>query len=210
MTLAPPNELLRAHQIPGQYIEIQGSSRGYFVLASEVGAPRWQLLVRAQGGVSDELSVAPEGTSFEVSAPLGEGFPLERVQGRALTFAVVGSALGAARPMVRARLARREGGATRLYLGARTVDEVPLFDEVTAWARDGVRVVVCLSRESAAPSGAAPMRWDRGYVQDVLARDLRAESLEPSRIFAVGPTAMIAALRELAAVHAGAEVHTNA
>ncbi len=210
VTLEPPEELRRLYEVPGQYIEIQASTRGYFVLAGEVGAPSWQLLVRSQGGVSEELTEAHEGTAFEVSAPLGKGFPSANRHGQALILAVVGSALGAARPILRERLARRDGALPRLYLGVRSLSEIPLSDEINAWVRDGVRVVLCLSQEFGEPVMPDAMRLEHGYVQDVIARDFRNGRLGGACIFAAGPAGMMDALRALASDGSGVDVHTNA
>jgi NAD(P)H-flavin reductase len=192
--------LARAYAAPGQYIELQTPrGKGFFVLAGELGAPTWELLVRNAGDAADVLVNAPVGTSFEVTPPLGDGFPAERATGRQLVVAVVGSALAVARPLVARR--SREGAAARthVYIGARSAADVPLPEEVEGWAQAGVEVVLCLSREELEHDRTKlPFaRRAAGYVQDVVARDVAGGRLHGALVFAAGPAAMLEAVRGL-------------
>jgi len=198
--------LARGYTAPGQYIELRAPrGNGYFVLAGSLGDPVWELLVRNAGDAADALFHAPIGTSFEVTAPLGEGFPVERATGRVLALAVVGSALAVARPIVARRIAEGAASRTHVYVGARTAADVPLADEVAAWSVDGVNVVLCLSRSSGELERAGA-RKEAGYVQDVMRRDV--DRLGPSvLVFAAGPEAMLTAMRDLP--RATLEVVTN-
>lgn len=216
VTLTPSPDRARAYRAPGQYIEVQAEAKGYFVLAGEIGAPSWELLVRTNGGASDALAVSPEGTVFDVAGPLGTGFPLARARGRCLIVAVAGSALAVTRPILRDRIARREGPATTIYIGARVAQEVALPSEVAGWAHAGARVVLCLSRsELDDPSVLPEAQRARGYVQTVLTRDVTAAAASAAEglVFAAGPAGMLDALRELPsrarAAGAQLEVITN-
>src|SRR5262245_42881125 len=103
-------ELAHAYTAPGQYVQINTErGNGYFVLAGDLGAPRWELLVRNAGGAADALTSLVLGSAVDVSAPLGKGFPLESARGRPLIVAVVGTAMAVARPVMRRRIA--EGDA---------------------------------------------------------------------------------------------------
>jgi NAD(P)H-flavin reductase len=204
VTLTPARERAVEYRAPGQYIEVQTTTNGvlangYFVLASELGAPSWELLVRKNGGASDALTGCPEGTVFDIVGPLGVGFPLERARGRSLVVAVAGSALAVTRPILRDRIARREGTATSVYIGVRSVDDLALAPEVAGWVHAGVRVVLCLSKGEL-DNAAAPLtttRRARGYVQNVLANDV-IEGVVAGMVFAAGPSGMLAELRSLA------------
>lgn len=199
MTLTPSPEHAKAYRAPGQYIEVRAEANGYFVLAGEIGAPSWELLVRTNGGASDALAASPEGTVFDVVGPLGRGFPIERARGRHLVVAVAGSALAVTRPILRDRIARREGRTTSVYIGARTASDVALPKEVAGWAHAGARIVLCLSRPELDDPGALVEAARRsGYVQAVLAEDV-AEGRIPdeSLVFAAGPAGMLEELRRL-------------
>ncbi|MBX3204621.1 MAG: hypothetical protein KF764_06100 [Labilithrix sp.] len=210
VTLTPARAHAQAYRAPGQYIEVRAEANGYFVLAGEIGAPSWELLVRTSGGASDALTGSPEGTVFDVVGPLGDGFPLEQAAGRALVVAVAGSALAVTRPILRDRIARRESRSTSVYIGARTAGDVALESEVVGWMNAGVRVVLCLSRpelDDRATLGAA--RRATGYVQAVLAADAREGLVTAGLVFGAGPAGMLDELRNLPSAAPGLEVMTN-
>lgn len=198
--LAVDGSVARAYAAPGQYIELRTErGNGYFVLAGALGLSPFELLVRNAGGASDVLVNSPLGAPLDVSSPLGDGFPVDRAAGRELVVAVVGSALAVARPLLARRIDEHTAAQTHVYVGARSASEVPLADEVEAWGAAGVEVVLCLSR--------AELEHDRlqltfarraaGYVQDVVARDIEDGRLAGSLVFAAGPAAMLAAMRDL-------------
>ena len=67
-------DVARAYTTPGQYIEVKTESgKGYFVLASEVGATPWQLLVKNAGGAADALTTLPLGSALEIERPARRG-----------------------------------------------------------------------------------------------------------------------------------------
>ncbi|MBX3229786.1 MAG: hypothetical protein KIT84_05580 [Labilithrix sp.] len=200
VTLTPPEEMAASYRAPGQYVQVRtDSGSGFFVLAGELHAPSWELLVRNNGEASTDLTGAPEGTVVSVAGPLGKGFPLERARGRALVVAVAGSALAVARPILRDRLAHREAALTSVYIGVRSSREIPLVEEVAGWAHAGARLVLCLSRASDDDASVLPeaLRGE-GYVQRVLADDLAARRSAGGVVFAAGPGGMLTDLRALA------------
>lgn len=210
VTLTPSIERALDYRAPGQYVEVRAETNGYFALAGEIGGPSWELLVRMNGGASDALTNAAEGTVFDVVGPLGAGFPLERAAGRPLIVAVAGSALAVTRPILRDRIARREGVSTRVYIGARSARDVALGPEVADWVQAGAEVVLCISR---------PLSDDRhilseavresGYVQHVIARDVTEGRLSAGLMFAAGPAGMLQELRDLSSRVSTLEVITN-
>lgn len=190
----------RGYAAPGQYIELRTErGNGYFVLAGTLGVSPFELLVRNAGDAADVLVNAPLGTTLETSMPLGDGFPADRATGRDLVVAVVGSALAVARPLLARRIDERSAAKTHVYVGARSARDVPLAEEVEAWAAAGVEVVLCLSRgELDHDRARLPLaRRAAGYVQDVVARDVEGGRLAGSLVFAAGPAAMLAAMRGL-------------
>lgn len=196
---------------PGQYVRVtpEVGDAGYFVLASDPGDPRWQLLVRNAGDAADVLVRKPLGSTVNVSDPIGAGFPMDAARDRTVVLAVAGTALAVARPILRERLPRGRAGDTFIFLGVRSPRDVPLAGEVERWIAAGVRVVLCLSRPESEEDERVLPAASRfaGYVQDALARARDEGTLPPSPlVLAAGPEAMLAALRTFD----GAEVITNA
>jgi len=194
----PGLDVAATYESPGQYIEVrvQGET-GYFVLASEPSAPAWHLVMRAGGGASDVLLRMSPGDSLDVTGAIGPGFPMASARGRQLVVALSGTGVAAGPPLVGRRIADGDPPRTRVYLGARTRNEVAMERVLDAWVRAGVRVVVCLSQDDALAEGT---RYVRGYVQDVLRA--HAASRDPSfsgaLVFAVGMLSMVEAVRGLA------------
>ena len=197
-------ETARAYTAPGQYVEVKTTSgNGYFVIASDVGDSHWELLVKNAGGASDALATAPLGTVLELEGPLGAGFSMERMADRHVVLAVVVSALGVARPVLHRRIEEGVAAATHLFLGLRSLADLPMRSEVEAWVRAGITVVFCLS-QSDRHHHPEVMPWVRrvtGYVQHALAHALEsAEVPHGTLVIAVGPDVMLADMRTLAGV----------
>jgi NAD(P)H-flavin reductase len=201
VTLRPAPDVAAQYRAPGQYVQVLAGAAGYFVLAGDMGAAEWELLVRKNGGAADALVMSAPGTALPVVGPLGEGFPLERARGRRLVLAVVGSALAVARPILRDRLHRAETAATSIYVGARSLGDLALVDELASWARAGSTVVLCLSGPLPdgpdAALGGAPVSVRAGWVQRVLAQDVEGGRLADALVFAAGPEAMLNDVRAL-------------
>jgi len=197
VALDAPEAATAAYTSPGQYVEVRAGDAGetgYFVLASEPGARPWELIMRSGGGASDVLLVARVGTRVEVSSAIGAGFPMERARRAPLVVAVGGTGIAAARPLVRRRIRDGDARATTLLVGARSRSELALAEDLRGWSDAGVRVLVCLWQpEDDEPADG----FFRGYVQDAL-RTLDLRGAAPPLVFAVGPAAMVGALRAAA------------
>ena len=195
-------DVARAYTTPGQYIEVKTAiGKGYFVLASEVGAMPWQVLVKNAGDAADALFTFPLGSTLEIVGPLGAGFSAPSMDSRHVAIAVVGSALGVARPVLGRRI--REGAAARthLFLGIRAPTDMPIVSEVEAWTVAGVHVVLCLSRSELEhhPEVAPRARRVTGYVQHALGKALAVGDVpHGTLVIAAGPDTMLADMRTLA------------
>jgi NAD(P)H-flavin reductase len=200
----------RSYTAPGQYVEVKvEKGNGYFVLAGDVAAARWELLVRNAGDAADALTSAPLGSAIEVSAALGLGFPIDGALGRPLGVAVVGTALAVARPILRRRIAEGDARRTYVFLGVRSAADVPLAAEVDAWSSQGAHVTLCLSRPAAPEDDRALARAVRrqGYVQRAVVLAIEAGELpERALVVAAGPEEMLADMRALSS---SVEVVTN-
>jgi NAD(P)H-flavin reductase len=203
-------EASRSYTTPGQYVEVKvDKGNGYFVLAGDVAAPRWELVVRNAGDAADALTSAPIGSAIEISAALGLGFPIDAAVGRPLGVAVVGTALAVARPILRRRIAEGDARRTYVFLGVRSAGDVPLVAEVDAWSVEGARVTLCLSRPAAPEDARLLSRATRrqSYVQRAVVHAIEAGELpEGALVVAAGPEEMLADMRALSSA---VEIVTN-
>lgn len=209
VTLTPSPEQAAKYQTPGQFIEVRtDSGSGYFVLAGELAAPSWEILVRNNGEASTDLTSAPEGTTVGVRGALGKGFPIARAHGKGLIVAVAGSALAVVRPIMRERIAHREASLTSVYVGVRSAKEIALRDDVAGWAHAGARLVLCVSRPADDDRSilTEAIRGD-GYVQRVIEADLAAGNVAGDLAFAAGPAGMLEQMKAFSC--ATLEVVTN-
>jgi len=194
-------DVARAFTTPGQYIQVKTESgNGYFVLASEVGRAPWELLVKNAGGAADALTTLPLGSTLEIVGPLGAGFAAPGMESRHVAIAVVGSALGVARPVLDRRIRGGAAARTHLFLGVRAPTDVPIAHEVEAWTAQGVHVVLCLSRGELEHHPEIAPRAHRavGYVQHALSRALEGgEVPHGTLVIAAGPDSMLADMRAL-------------
>jgi len=202
ISLDVDEESARRYTTPGQYIEVKADTgSGYFVLASDVGQRPWQLLVKNAGGAADALATLPLGAPITIAGPKGAGFSVERMRSRHVVVAVVGSALGVARPVLRRRIADGAATATHLFLGLRAPTELAIASEVAEWAASGVSIVLCLSRTELDhhPEVLPAAQRVAGYVQHALARALQTGQVtHGTLVIAAGSDAMLADMRSMA------------
>ena len=202
ISLDVDEESARRYTTPGQYIEVKADTgSGYFVLASDVGQRPWQLLVKNAGGAADALATLPLGAPITIAGPKGAGFSVERMRSRHVVVAVVGSALGVARPVLRRRIADGAATATHLFLGLRAPTELAIASEVAEWAASGVSIVLCLSRTELDhhPEVLPAAQRVVGYVQHALARALQTGQVpHGTLVIAAGSDAMLADMRSMA------------
>jgi NAD(P)H-flavin reductase len=183
VVVEPEAALLASYRTPGQYVEMRaGGETGFFVLSSEPGSHPWALVMRSGGGASDVVLAIPVGSDIELTGAIGHGFPLEAAARHPLVVALNGTGVAAGAPIVRRRVREGDGARTKVFLGVRARDEVPIETELQQWQDQGVEVVVCLSQE----------------LQDVVRARLAPGDLAGGRVFAVGSAPMIDALRALA------------
>jgi len=184
VALAVPDAARDSYVRPGQYAEVAlASESGYFALGNRERTSPWEILLRRGGGVADRIWDAREGTNVVVSSALGRGFPVESARGEDALVVVTAGAFAAARATIARRVADGDGARTRLLVGARTVESVPLRDEI-----DAMRVV-CVEARIVLSKSAEPR-----YVQHAL-----AEMFTPRAwVFIAGADAMISDVRAAA------------
>lgn len=149
---------------PGQYVRasVDGAEEGVFAIASHPkGASRYELLVKRGSAAADALLALPAGAKILLSAPMGQGFPLERARGRRLLLFATGSGISAIRPVIEAVRAERQAfGAVTLFFGVRRPEEFAFQDEIALWQADGIEVVQTVSQP-----GSSGWEGLTGYVQ---------------------------------------------
>ncbi len=210
VTLSAPPEMHAHYTRPGQVLQVRiGSDESFFALASPVGAPSWELLVRDAGSVARALLTEPLGA--EISAQLTElaGFPYQDGAPGPFTLVAVGSALGAVRGLLLALESAGRCQEVRLFLGVQDPARVPLVAELARLAAAGARVTLCFSDAPAAPDPALPFEHHAGLVQGALERALADGSLRAGAIYVAGPQSMMDELRAREAAF-GLRVHANA
>jgi len=194
LALVLPESLAAAHRRPGQVVKVRtAAGEGYFALAS-APAPGGaaELLVKRGGKVADAaVALAAPGAEIEVSAPFGDGFPVEEAVGRDVLLFAAGSGIAPIRSLVQHLVAHRDDfGRATLFYGQRRGSDFAYLAEHLAWERRGIRVVLCPSAEDDAWPGV------RGRVQEVASALSWAGARPGDTVaFACGMTAMIEEVR---------------
>jgi NAD(P)H-flavin reductase len=185
-----PGALRESYVRPGQYayFTLIGEA-GYFVLGNAPMKSPWEIFLRRGGAAADLLIAAPVGVEVGATKALGGGYPVDDARGEDALVVITAGAIAAARAVVGRRIEAGDGHRTRLVIGARTLDAVPIEDELDAMRAAGVRVRIVLSGAN------VPEAYDRGYVQHVLERDWT----ERPWVFVAGSNEMVAGVRAAAA-----------
>jgi sulfhydrogenase subunit gamma (sulfur reductase) len=210
LRLALPRALAARHVAPGQIVKARTpEGEAFFALATAPASDgRAELLVKRGGRVADAvLATAHPGAALQVTAPFGDGFPVDEARGRDVLLFAAGSAIAPIRALIQALVARRDDfDRVTLFYGQRSGAEFAYRGEHLSWERRGVRVILC-------PSGAED-GWSgvQGRVQEV-ARTVAFGGAPPhdAVAFVSGMTAMVDDVRAtLAAAGVPPErVHLN-
>ena len=190
LRLALPPDAAGAHRRPGQVLKLHAAAGdAYFAIASapaEDGAI--DLLLKRGGRVADgAIAEGAPGATLRLSAPFGQGFPVEEAHGRDVLLFAAGSGIAPIRALVQHVLAHRGRFArVALFYGQRHGDDFAYASERPGWERGGVQVFLCPSQADEAWPGV------RGRVQEV-ASSIRFGGAPPesSVAFVCGMTAMV-------------------
>lgn len=151
---------LESYSRPGQFVTVHLNEikPAYFAIASEVGAPLG-FLVKEGGAAADALIKLQSGDQFEVSDTIGNGFPMERVEGLDLLIMATGSGISAVRSVIAREIDLGMPRSIHLLYGVRTPAHRAFPDDLDAWKSAGVSVTLVVSRPDEGWTGHV------GYVQ---------------------------------------------
>ncbi|MGE5647534.1 MAG: FAD/NAD(P)-binding protein [Acidobacteriota bacterium] len=142
---------------------------------------------RRTGKVTDALWRVERGDTIGFRGPYGNGYPMEKWEGKNLIFVGGGIAMPPIRCAVWYALENRQkyGNITVVY-GARTVRDLTFVAELDEWERhEGVRVIRCVD-----PGGQTPeWRGEVGLIPAVLERAQVAAANSVALV--IGPPVMI-------------------
>lgn len=182
--------VLAEHRRAGQFatVHVEGVKPAPFALANVPGEPVMLLVKEAGAGVP--VAAALPGHTVEISEPIGEGFPVERVAGRELVILCNGSGISAVRPLIEAEIAQGLPRPVHFFYGVLTPDRRSFLADLERWANAGVKVHTVIAQ----PSGTG---WTgpTGLVQDAA----REQGLvrDDVGVVLVGVPAMLAAARAI-------------
>ena len=142
---------------------------------------------RRTGKVTEALWNVEETDTIGFRGPYGNGYPMEKWQGKNLIFIGGGIAMPPIRCAIWQALENREAyGQITIVYGARTVGDMVFRQELDRWAEyDGVRVVRCVD-----PGGETPdWNGEIGFVPTVVEK--AAIAADNSVALVIGPPIMI-------------------
>jgi sulfhydrogenase subunit gamma (sulfur reductase) len=127
------------HQ-PGQFVEVSVLGIGEAPISISSSPSRsngvFELCVRRVGDVTNALHALEPGAAIGVRGPFGRGFPVEKMHGKDLLFAIGGLCMAPARSLINEVLDERGAfGRVVILYGAKRPAELLFTDELEAWAR---------------------------------------------------------------------------
>ncbi len=194
LRLGVPREVWAGHTQPGQYVElvVGDIDSWHGTIANRPGRETFDFLVKDVGERSHLIASLRKGDQLMISAPEGEGFPLNAHRRRDIVLAACGVAICAMRAVVEEiLLARDDWWRVRLFYGERHADRFAFLEEIEAWRRESIDVYLTASR----PSEGTAWRGQVGYVQDHLL-EIRPD-LANAVAFLAGKDAMIAGFAQM-------------
>lgn len=183
------DELAFNHSI-GQFAEISLAGYGEMpigIASSPTEKGHLLFTVNKVGSVSRALHNMKEGATIGVRGPLGNGFPLEEMQGKDIVLVAGGFAVTTIRAAITYMLEpenRSKFGKINFVYGARTPGMLLYKDELEAWSkRDDIETHITIDREAE--------EWDGlvGMVPNIL--EEAAPSSSNAKALVCGPPIMI-------------------
>jgi sulfhydrogenase subunit gamma (sulfur reductase) len=122
---------------PGQLVEAGLYGYGEVPLgisSSPTQKGSFEVVVRRVGKVTSALCALEKGQSLTIRGPLGNGFPVEEMEGKDVLIVAGGIGLCPTRSMIRYILDRRDRfGRFTLFFGARSPKEQLFLEDLSQW-----------------------------------------------------------------------------
>ena len=185
MSLYLQTEKIAQKAQPGQFVSVYSHDRSRLlprpisICEADSGRGVLRLVYRIAGAGTEEFSRLGPGDTLDLTGPLGNGFPMERAEGKRVM--LIGGGIGI--PPLAAlagRLRTKNCAEITAVLGYRDA-QLFLEEEISGCAR------TCIATEDGSIG-------TRGTVLDLI----REHHLAADVIFACGPTPMLRALQEYA------------
>lgn len=193
LTVDVPVEVWSEYIRPSQYVDfiLPDTKPWHATIASRQGQPFFEFLVKDVGERSHKASMLEPGDEFEITKPMGEGFPLLAHRRHNLILAACGVAICAMRPVIQdILLARNDWHRVMLFYGERTADRFAFIDEQEFWRESSIEVHLIASR----PAEGTRWKGHVGWVQDLI-HEIRPDT-ERTVAFVAGKDEMIAGVRD--------------
>jgi len=185
---------------PGQFVEVSVFGFGeapISITSSPAKKGSFELCVRKLGGLTGKMHTLGVGDTLGIRGPLGNGFPMEDLQGADCLIVSGGIGMAPLRSVVNSIMAEREKyGRMMLLYGNRSPADILFTEELEAWGKgENNEVLVTIDRPAEGWEGNV------GVVTTLFERI----KLDPSRrtvAVVVGPPVMYRFVyAELAALH---------
>ncbi len=136
---------------PGQFVQVSIMGFGeapISITSSPARRGSFELCVRRMGGLTSKLHTMGAGDELGIRGPLGNGFPMEELEGADCLIVAGGIGMAPLRSVVEFIIANRgRFGRMMLLYGNRTPDDILFKDELEKWgAEKGNQVLVTIDR----------------------------------------------------------------
>ncbi|KAJ4825176.1 hypothetical protein Tsubulata_022543 [Turnera subulata] len=189
-------DLAASHTRPGQYLQLrvpEVEKPSFLAIASPpsyAGAKgAFEFLVKSVPGSTAELLCGlKRGDVVELSAVMGKGFPIEKIErpedySTVLIFAT-GSGISPIRSLIESGFSADKRSDVRLYYGARNLNRMAYQDRFKDWESTGVKIVPVLSQPTDGWAG------ETGFVQAAFARAKQLHNPEATGVVLCGQKQM--------------------
>eukprot|EP00898_Chlorokybus_atmophyticus_P001420 jgi/Chlat1/2279/Chrsp17S02589 len=183
------------YEKPGQFVQfkVEDSKPAFIAIAS---APKLsssgglEFLIKYSDGTAGQICGLPKGAAVNMSAVMGKGFNVDRLQPAedrpAVVLFATGSGISPIRSLVEEGVLQGERSDVRLYYGARTPAHMAYMDKFKEWEAAGIRVIPVMSQ----PEDCKDWTGHTGYVQAAYASDAPVSNAELAAAVLVGQKAM--------------------
>ncbi|MCE5185623.1 MAG: FAD/NAD(P)-binding protein [Planctomycetaceae bacterium] len=173
---------------PGQFAMIGLPGYGEAPFSFSVIDPRSRMLVqtiRKAGTVVDALSALHSGGQVSFRGPFGNGWPLEKLDGKNVIVIAGGIGMAPLRPVIHHLIENRSRfGEIYLFYGVKTIEDLLFSDDLEKWSAS---IHVLLSADEVRQNCRLPVR--QGLVTVLF--DQLLEPLSDAVTFTCGPQIMM-------------------